>query len=47
WQDSVPGAQGQEHVIIRNAGHFLQDDKGPELAEVLIRFIARGTGACP
>jgi len=47
WQDSVPGAQGQEHVIIRNAGHFLQDDKGPELAEVLIRFIARDTGACP
>lgn len=47
WQDSVPGAQGQEHVIIRNAGHFLQDDKGPELADVLIRFIARGTGACP
>ena len=43
WQDSVPGAQGQEHVIIRNAGHFLQDDKGPELADVLIRFIARGT----
>jgi haloalkane dehalogenase len=47
WQDSVPGAQGQEHVMIRNAGHFLQDDKGQELAEVLIRFIARGTGACP
>ena len=47
WQDSVPGAEGQEHVIIRNAGHFLQDDKGPELAEVLIRFIARGTEACP
>ena len=47
WQDSVPGAEGQEHVIIRNAGHFLQDDKGPELADVLIRFIARGTGACP
>ena len=43
WQKSVPGAQGQEHVIIRNAGHFLQDDKGPELADVLIRFIARGT----
>ena len=43
WQNSVPGAKGQEHVIIRNAGHFLQDDKGPELADVLIRFIARGT----
>lgn len=43
WQELVPGAQGQEHVIIKGAGHFLQDDKGPELAEVLIRFIARGT----
>ena len=47
WQASVPGAQGQEHVKIRDAGHFLQDDKGPELADVLIRFIARETGACP
>ncbi|MCO4812307.1 MAG: haloalkane dehalogenase [Gammaproteobacteria bacterium] len=47
WQNSVPGAEGQEHVIIRNAGHFLQEDKGLELAEVLVRFIARGTGAYP
>lgn len=43
WQESVPGAQGQEHVIIRNAGHFLQEDKGPQIADVLIRFIARDT----
>jgi len=43
WQESVPGARGQEHVIIRNAGHFLQEDKGPEIANELIRFIARGT----
>lgn len=47
WQREVPGAQGLEHVRIRNAGHFLQEDKGEELAEVLKRFIARGTGACP
>jgi haloalkane dehalogenase len=39
WQDSVPGAKDQSHVTIRNAGHFLQEDKGPELAEVLIEFI--------
>ena len=39
WQESVPGAANLEHVKIRNAGHFLQEDKGPELAEVLIRFI--------
>jgi len=42
WQDTVPGAKDIEHVKIRNAGHFLQEDKGPELAEVLVRFIARG-----
>ncbi len=39
WQQKVPGARGQQHVTIRNAGHFLQEDKGPELAEVLIGFV--------
>ena len=39
WQEIVPGARKLEHVKIRNAGHFLQEDKGPELAEVLIWFI--------
>ena len=40
WQDGVPGAKGQPHTKIENAGHFLQEDKGPELAELLNRFIA-------
>lgn len=39
WQDTVPGARDQQHVKIRNAGHFLQEDKGGELAAVLIQFI--------
>jgi haloalkane dehalogenase len=39
WQETVPGARNCEHVQIRNAGHFLQEDKGPELAAALIRFI--------
>ncbi len=39
WQETVPGARNREHVKIRNAGHFLQEDKGPELAEVLKTFI--------
>ena len=39
WQETVPGAKGREHPRILNAGHFLQEDKGPELAEVLIRFV--------
>jgi len=39
WQERVPGAQGQVHVKIENAGHFLQEDKGEELAAVVIDFI--------
>ncbi len=39
WQMHVPGAQGLDHVVIRNAGHFLQEDRGPELADVLVRFV--------
>ncbi|MGI9234705.1 MAG: haloalkane dehalogenase [Woeseiaceae bacterium] len=39
WQETVPGAKGLEHVKIKNAGHFLQEDKGPELADVLIRLM--------
>lgn len=38
WQDTVPGAKSRDHVKIKNAGHFLQEDKGPELADILIRF---------
>ena len=39
WQENVPGARDQAHVTIKNAGHFLQEDKGPEIAELLIQFI--------
>jgi haloalkane dehalogenase len=34
----VPGAQTRNHPIIEDAGHFLQEDKGEELAELLLRF---------
>jgi haloalkane dehalogenase len=40
FQKLVPGAQGQPHVTIREAGHFLQEDKGEELASVVATFIA-------
>lgn len=39
WQKRVPGARGQPHVTIKNAGHFLQEDKGPELARLLVEFV--------
>jgi haloalkane dehalogenase len=41
WQERVPGAQGQPHTLIRGAGHFLQEDKGPEVAGHIISLIAR------
>lgn len=36
----IPGATGQSHVVIAGAGHFLQEDKGPQLAQVVINLIA-------
>jgi haloalkane dehalogenase len=39
WQKLVPGAQGQPHAVIRDAGHFLQEDKGAEVAQAIVAFI--------
>ncbi len=39
WQKRAAGAQGQPHSIIRGAGHFLQEDKGAELAQAIIAFM--------
>ncbi len=39
WQALVPGAQGQPHTAIRGAGHFLQEDKGAEVAAAVAAFI--------
>ena len=39
FKKRVPGIQ--EHPIT-NAGHFLQEDKGPELAQIIIDFIKKG-----
>ncbi len=36
----VPGAEGQPHTVIENAGHFLQEDQGERLAAVLVDFMA-------
>jgi haloalkane dehalogenase len=41
FQSLVPGAQGQPHVTIESAGHFLQEDRGEELARVVVDFIRR------
>jgi len=38
-QESVPGAQERTHVTIEGAGHFLQEDRGTELADVVVRVV--------
>ncbi|HEY8088605.1 MAG TPA: hypothetical protein VIF09_12190, partial [Polyangiaceae bacterium] len=38
-QERIPGARGQPHVTITAAGHFLQEDKGEELGDVVARFV--------
>jgi haloalkane dehalogenase len=45
--DRVPGAAGLTHPTIEGAGHFLQEDKGPELARVIAEFIKAGASAAP
>ncbi|MCG7519481.1 haloalkane dehalogenase [Ruegeria sp. Ofav3-42] len=41
FQKLCPGAAGQPHVILPDAGHFLQEDVGPELVDLACDFIAR------
>jgi haloalkane dehalogenase len=40
-QQAIPGAKGQPHTTIAGGGHFLQEDRGEELARVIVDFIAR------
>ncbi len=40
FRAKIPGAQGQPHTTIEGGGHFLQEDKGPELARIIVDFIA-------
>jgi haloalkane dehalogenase len=38
--EQVPGTAGQPHTTIEGGGHFLQEDRGPELARVVADFVA-------
>jgi haloalkane dehalogenase len=38
-QARVPGAAGRAHVTIAGAGHFLQEDRGPQLADVVVELV--------
>jgi haloalkane dehalogenase len=41
FREQVPGAKGQPHTTIADAGHFLQEDQGEAFARVIVDFIAR------
>jgi len=40
FQRRIPGAAERPHVTVADAGHFLQEDAGPQLADLLVSFIA-------
>jgi haloalkane dehalogenase len=40
-QARIPGTRGQAHTTIAGGGHFLQEDRGEELARVVVDFVAR------
>jgi len=40
FQKRIAGAQGVDHVTIKGAGHFLQDDGAADLSKAVIDFIA-------
>lgn len=39
FQELIPGTRGQPHTTIAGGGHFLQEDRGEELARVVVQFI--------
>lgn len=38
-KERIPGAQGQPHTTIEGGGHFLQEDCGEQVAEVILGFM--------
>lgn len=41
FQKLIPGADGRPHTTIEGGGHFLQEDKGREFAEVVVDFMSK------
>jgi haloalkane dehalogenase len=39
-QDRIPGAAGQDHITL-NGGHFIQEERAAELADIIIKFIKK------
>jgi haloalkane dehalogenase len=44
-QADIPGTTGRPHTTIEGAGHFLQEDRGEQLARVVVDFIGATPGS--
>ncbi|RIV27276.1 alpha/beta fold hydrolase [Fibrisoma montanum] len=38
-QKLIPGTRGQAHTTLSDGGHFIQEDKGEEWAQLIVQFI--------
>jgi haloalkane dehalogenase len=41
WQERVPGAASQPHLVIEGGNHFIQEDRPEELVEAMLALIER------
>ncbi len=41
FRNLIPTAKDQPETVIRNSGHFLHEERGPELATHILKFIER------
>jgi haloalkane dehalogenase len=44
-QSDIPGAAGRSHTTIAGGGHFLQEDRGEDLARVIVDFVGSTPGS--
>jgi len=47
FKENIPTAKNEPEIVIERAGHFLQEDKGKEIAEHIHDFIQRSHGVFP
>jgi haloalkane dehalogenase len=44
-RSKIPGAAGRPHTTIAGGGHFLQEDRGEDLARVIVDFVGSTPGS--
>jgi haloalkane dehalogenase len=43
FRSLIPSTKTQPEIVIKDAGHFLQEEKGEEIAEHILAFIDSST----